>query len=186
MPRLVCLSGMLEGKEFPVRDRMRIGRLESCEVFVPDDDVSREHATIRRQGEGWVIQDLGSRNGTAVNGKRVKAAATLRPGDEVEIGDLVLVFEEEAAAGSATPAPVPPPEADEAEADAEPREAEEAPRPRPLRAPTPMPARGFAFEAQLRPRQREALEMVLFGVVWVLAFLCASAGTQVLLRVIAV
>lgn len=69
-----------------------IGRLSSCEVALADTNVSRRHAEIRPQGDGYVIFDLGSTNGTRVEGTLV----TQRPlldGDEIQLGSSVLVFE---------------------------------------------------------------------------------------------
>jgi len=63
------------------RDVMVIGRSLSSEVAINDRFLSRHHARLRRAGEGWVIEDLGSRNGTFVNGRRVDRPQAIRPGD---------------------------------------------------------------------------------------------------------
>lgn len=74
-----------------------IGRLESRSLAVPDPRVSRDHATIIREGGLYCIVDNGSRHGTFVNGKRA-TKAVLHPGDRVQLGDadVVIVFESEA------------------------------------------------------------------------------------------
>ena len=63
-----------------------IGRLEDNHIVVSDRWVSRHHAQIQRQGIKYVIEDLGSKNGTLVNGVRVEQPARLRDGDRLEVG----------------------------------------------------------------------------------------------------
>src|SRR4051812_10254681 len=75
-------------------DRAVIGRSRECEVQIADPNVSRQHAELRREGESYVIVDLGSTNGIEVNGRRVKRA-TLEPGDRIALGQTELVFERE-------------------------------------------------------------------------------------------
>ncbi len=70
-----------------------IGRSRSCDVVLDDANVSRQHAEIRPRGDGWMVADLGSTNGIAVNGVRVERPQSLRPGDRIEIGASVLTFE---------------------------------------------------------------------------------------------
>jgi pSer/pThr/pTyr-binding forkhead associated (FHA) protein len=60
-------------------------------VFLDDVTVSRKHAEIRREADGFLIQDLGSLNGTYVNGERVERAL-LTSGDEIQIGKFKLTF----------------------------------------------------------------------------------------------
>ena len=74
-------------------DRMVIGRLASCDVCLPDANTSRQHAAFIREGRGWVIEDLGSTNGTLVNGDRVESLR-LRGGDVIVVGVTELVFHE--------------------------------------------------------------------------------------------
>ena len=64
-----------------------VGRSASARLVLDHDTVSRRHAQLRRTGDGWEILDLGSTNGTWVNGWRVERA-TLRPGDDVRLGDV--------------------------------------------------------------------------------------------------
>ena len=68
----------------------RIGRSSTCEVHIADASVSRRHAEIVRRDDRFFIQDLGSRNGTRVNGTVVRAPVEIGPGDSVEVGDLTL------------------------------------------------------------------------------------------------
>ena len=69
-----------------------IGRLEGCAVTLDDAKVSRRHAEIRPAGDGYRLIDLGSTNGTEVNGRSVTEHA-LSDGDRIKFGDTVLTFE---------------------------------------------------------------------------------------------
>jgi DNA-binding CsgD family transcriptional regulator len=71
---------------------MTVGTLDSNDVVVDADGVSRVHAVFERFGDTWCVRDLGSRNGTFVNGARIIAEQTLQRGDEVLLGRLRLVF----------------------------------------------------------------------------------------------
>jgi FHA domain/Domain of unknown function (DUF1707) len=64
-----------------------IGRAKDCDLMLSDATVSRHHAELRRHGEGWILRDLGSRNGTRVNGMRVLEATEVHPGDRVALGE---------------------------------------------------------------------------------------------------
>jgi len=72
---------------------VRIGRSGDNDVVVPDPAWSRYHAEIARAGEGWVIRDLGSRNGLRVNGRRIEGSAALASGDRISVGRTTLIFE---------------------------------------------------------------------------------------------
>jgi FHA domain-containing protein/uncharacterized protein DUF1707 len=63
-----------------------IGRGADCDVLVHDRAISRHHARIRRTVEGWDVLDLGSTNGTWLNGRRIRSAIA-QPGDELELAD---------------------------------------------------------------------------------------------------
>jgi hypothetical protein len=67
---------------------LTIGRSRSCDCMVGEPSVSRRHAELRREGERWLLRDLGSRNGTRVNGLRVLEEAEVRPGDVVSFGGV--------------------------------------------------------------------------------------------------
>ena len=69
-----------------------IGRLPECDVVLPDSNVSRRHAELRRKGDGVFVTDLGSTNGTRVNGTPVREQL-LASGDEISVGSTKLVFE---------------------------------------------------------------------------------------------
>jgi FHA domain/Domain of unknown function (DUF1707) len=63
-----------------------LGRDPDCDCVLADTTVSRRHARIRRDGETWLLEDLGSLNGTRLNGWRVTEPVELRPGDRVSFG----------------------------------------------------------------------------------------------------
>jgi Protein of unknown function (DUF3662)/FHA domain len=70
-----------------------IGRLADCRVIITDTNTSRHHAEIRRAGSGFVLSDLGSTNGTFVNGERLLGDRRLADGDIVTVGAVSLRFE---------------------------------------------------------------------------------------------
>src|SRR5262249_10707367 len=82
------------GRELRALDseRMTVGTLESNDVVVDADGVSRVHAVFERFGDSWCVRDLGSRNGTFVNGGRIVGERALHSGDEVLLGRLRLMF----------------------------------------------------------------------------------------------
>jgi pSer/pThr/pTyr-binding forkhead associated (FHA) protein len=69
-----------------------IGRLPECGVVLADSNVSRRHAELRRSGDSVVLTDLGSTNGTRVNGAPIRERV-LVSGDEVSVGSTRLIFE---------------------------------------------------------------------------------------------
>jgi hypothetical protein len=79
------------GRRHPLRGTATIGRLPECEVTLDDASVSRRHARVEPNGDGWSITDLGSTNGVKVNGESVRSA-TLRDGDRLQLGSLALTF----------------------------------------------------------------------------------------------
>ena len=74
-------------------DEHLIGRLADCTVIISDGNTSRHHAKISRSGSGFVIADLGSTNGTSVNGERLIADHRLADGDIVTVGSVSVRFE---------------------------------------------------------------------------------------------
>jgi hypothetical protein len=69
-----------------------LGRSQDCDVTIDDPSASRRHAELRHDGAGWSLVDLGSTNGTEVNGKKVEQA-TLAFGDRITVGQTELRFE---------------------------------------------------------------------------------------------
>lgn len=93
-PALAVLSGAgLAGELFPLSPgRLTIGRAPDCDIFLDDVTVSRRHATVTVDGEGALLEDLGSMNGTYVNRRRIEAGERLADGDELQIGKFRLAF----------------------------------------------------------------------------------------------
>ncbi len=74
-------------------DRLSLGRSNVNDRSYPEDvGLSREHLVLEHLGEDWIVRDLGSKNGTQVNGSRLTAPYKLKPGDTVTAGHLVLLF----------------------------------------------------------------------------------------------
>jgi hypothetical protein len=73
-------------------DRLTVGTLESNDVVVDAEGVSRVHAVFEQFGETWCVRDLDSRNGTFVNGRRIVGERALHSGDEIVLGRLRLLF----------------------------------------------------------------------------------------------
>ncbi|HMG56834.1 MAG TPA: sigma 54-interacting transcriptional regulator [Kofleriaceae bacterium] len=93
MPRLVVHEPGGVATSVQVEDQVLIGRDTGMQIVLGDGKVSRHHATISRDGEGWVVVDAESRHGTFVNGERV-TRRPLRDGDQLQIGATVLRFEQ--------------------------------------------------------------------------------------------
>jgi pSer/pThr/pTyr-binding forkhead associated (FHA) protein len=73
--------------------KFAVGKADTNDVCIDDDPtVSSLHAVVERFGPGWTIRDLGSTNGTFVNGDKVTAERVLRPGDEIRVGSTRIVF----------------------------------------------------------------------------------------------
>lgn len=79
------LSGDLQGQEFAILGEMTLGRATTCSIFVPDRRASREHARLFAEGDKLWVEDLGSHNGTFVNGQRI-TKVELQKGDLIRLG----------------------------------------------------------------------------------------------------
>jgi pSer/pThr/pTyr-binding forkhead associated (FHA) protein len=101
--RLLVRAGAEPGKEYALPDsgELKIGRLPTLPIPLLDTKVSREHCRIYRQSTGWVVEDLGSRNGTYVNAQRIKKRL-LQPGDRLRVGQTEFEYST-AAAGAPVP-----------------------------------------------------------------------------------
>ena len=83
-----------EGTRFPIRrGETMIGRSAYCTIVVSDSSVSREHASLRLVDGVLLLSDLGSRNGTSVNGAAVKGPRPVAAGDSIVLGSAVLYIE---------------------------------------------------------------------------------------------
>jgi DNA-binding response OmpR family regulator len=96
VPLLVMQEGPLAGHRWPLdRDALTLGRGEECDIVLPDRQVSRVHLRIRREGSSYILEDLGSKNGTFINGRQTQEGAPVRlqDGDEIQVAlALKLLF----------------------------------------------------------------------------------------------
>ncbi len=74
-------------------ERVVVGRLKACDICLADTNASRQHIALEREGVGWVVVDLGSTNGTLVNGERI-TRARLIDGDVITVGVSELIYHE--------------------------------------------------------------------------------------------
>ncbi len=80
---------------FPLgRLRITIGRSARNDLCIPDPFASRVHAEVRREGDGYLLQDLGSANGTLYNGSNVEGVVPLTPGGRIQIGETEIIFDD--------------------------------------------------------------------------------------------
>jgi len=95
MTRIRVKSGNQKGEEYPLdQDPFLIGRSEKANLQVLDEGASREHAEIFRIGNACFIEDLDSTNNTILNDQVVEQEELLQPGDRIQIGTTILVFED--------------------------------------------------------------------------------------------
>lgn len=90
---LRVLRGLPLGAMWPIQDVLTIGRGAENHVDLVDPRVSRRHARLSRTGDGVLVEDLGSTNGTFVNGSRLVGQARVTPGDVIAVGDTELRIE---------------------------------------------------------------------------------------------
>ncbi|HYM55520.1 MAG TPA: FHA domain-containing protein [Solirubrobacteraceae bacterium] len=123
--RLEVISGNAAGATITVEDELVIGRhAGGAGRLSEDEEISRQHARISREATGdYAIEDLGSSNGTFVNGLRIQSPRLLSPGDSVETGATTLLVKEIARPQPAEPAGRPQPLAIRLEVDFDAHEA---------------------------------------------------------------
>ena len=104
MPDLIVKYPDRSPDTFPLgRLRITIGRSARNDLCIPDPFASRVHAEVRREGDQYILQDLGSANGTLYNGTTVEGSVPLTSGGRIQIGETEIVFNDgNAAAGMAT------------------------------------------------------------------------------------
>lgn len=99
------VSGSTFGKHFPLYGTTVIGRHSDCDICLPSDEVSRKHAKILVTADGLYVEDMGSSNGTFVNGRRVRREK-IEPGDELKLDTVRFLVQspgQEGARKKATP-----------------------------------------------------------------------------------
>ncbi len=163
--QFVMRSGPTPGATFSLEgDQLVIGRDSSSGVAINDAEISRKHARLNFQGGKYVIEDLGSTNGTFVNGQRLVSPVVLKSGDVVSLGEqIVLMYE----ALSGDPG--------ETVLSARKVPARPAPAPAPMPAP-PAPQQYYSTPVSMPavppPVARQANNLPIFIVVGVLVLIC--------------
>jgi hypothetical protein len=88
--QLIMRAGPMPGKVFPLqKNEIYIGRDPSNDIAISDVEVSRKHARLTMQPNGFILEDLGSTNGTYVNGQRLLGPHILRAGEVIQLGENV-------------------------------------------------------------------------------------------------
>lgn len=93
VPVLIVYEGVMSGSRWLLdRDRITIGRAPDCDIVILERQVSRYHVRIERDGEGYLLRDLGSKNGTTVNDEPVRGQPyRLRDGDEIVLATAMRI-----------------------------------------------------------------------------------------------
>jgi pSer/pThr/pTyr-binding forkhead associated (FHA) protein len=87
--KLIVLAGAKQGLEIPLKkEKFLIGRAKECALRAGSEAISRRHCAIVRRDDRYTVRDLGSRNGTYVNDKRITEEVPLNAGDELRVGPL--------------------------------------------------------------------------------------------------
>jgi predicted component of type VI protein secretion system len=159
--QFVMRSGPTPGVTFPLEgDQLIIGRDSSNGVAINDAEISRKHSRLSFQGGKYVLEDLGSTNGTFVNGQRLAGPVVLKPGDVVSLGEqIVLMYDAINMDPGATVAVS--------------RKAVQAAVPPPIQSAPPVYAAPAASPAA--PAKKTNMAPILIGV-GVLVFICMCGG----------
>ena len=105
MSVLVITQGPLAGRRIDLDGELVIGR-EDAGLTIEDEELSRKHAVVRLVDGGVEIEDLGSRNGTFVNGRRIEGATKVGGGDSLRLGRSVFAIEVAARSAETVASPV--------------------------------------------------------------------------------
>jgi len=182
--QFVMRSGPTTGKIYPLEaPEIIIGRDASNGVAINDAEISRKHAKLSLHGSAYVIQDLGSTNGSFVNGQRITGSQVLNPGDTVSFGENIVLMYEAAfdpnatiIASSQAPrtvAPVPRPVP--------------VPTPAPVPAPAPAPVQAYSGQVPAGPvpmapaPAKKKFPIWLIIVIAFLMVICACVGIFVII-----
>src|SRR5512136_678497 len=96
VPHLIIETDRLAAGPVTLKDELTIGRAEDNDLELLDPKVSRHHARIAREGTTYVVTDLGSANGTLIDGVPLTGSHTLQHGERITIGDAELTYREPA------------------------------------------------------------------------------------------
>ncbi|MGE5249446.1 MAG: FHA domain-containing protein [Bacteroidota bacterium] len=171
--QFVMRSGPTPGATFTLQgDQLIVGRDTSSAIAINDAEVSRKHARLTYQGGKYVIEDLGSTNGTFVNGQRLVSPVVLKSGDVISLGEqIVLLYE------------VVMPDAGETVMSARRSAPISRPAPAPRPVPAPMPPQQQYYTPQPPPEpaamaspERTRNNMLIYVVIGVLVVVCACAA----------
>jgi pSer/pThr/pTyr-binding forkhead associated (FHA) protein len=105
VPVLEIIEGPAAGTTFDVIEPTDVGRDPSAAILIDDPEVSRRHARLSPSGQGILVEDLQSRNGTYVNEQPIYAPVEARPGDQIRFGMTVLALQGARAASGVLPVP---------------------------------------------------------------------------------
>jgi pSer/pThr/pTyr-binding forkhead associated (FHA) protein len=138
---LVVRQGAQAGMSFSITgNQVILGREEGLDIILQDPESSRRHSRISWQGGRYVLEDLGSTNGTFVNGVQITTPQMLNPGDSIGIGQTALVFQMQGGHGGGYGYQTPPPQQAQA-------------------YPAPMPPRSSSSE----PAESKTTQYLLYG-----------------------
>ena len=178
--QFVMRSGPTVGKVYPLEAaEIIIGRDTSCGVSINDGEVSRKHAQLSLHGSAYVIQDLGSTNGTAINGQRITATQVLNPGDTISFGENIALqyeagFDPNATMVAGSKAPVTSVPVQKL-----------APAPAPISSPAPAPAPAPVYSGQgpnapapvaPPPVKKKRTGLIIGIIVGVIVLICVCLG----------
>jgi predicted component of type VI protein secretion system len=144
--QITMRSGPEPGKTFPLeQEEVFMGRDLANDITVSDPEVSRRHARFIMQEENFLVEDLGSTNGTFLNGERISTPQQLRPGDVITLGEnIIMVFEQAQydpdvtmVTSSAAQPPQPEPQQPDQPSYQQPEEPAPDQQPQPVVPPTP-------------------------------------------------
>jgi predicted component of type VI protein secretion system len=174
--QFVMRSGPTPGVTFPLEgDQLVIGRDASNGIAINDAEISRKHSRLTFQGGKYVLEDLGSTNGTFINGQRLAGQVVLKPGDVVSLGEqIVLMYDaidQDPGATMVSPrhAKLTPPPVRSS-----------APAPAPTSAPMPAPSYTPAPAYSGAPAKKTNLTPIFIGL-GVLLFVCLLCGVVLLI-----
>src|SRR3954469_4314094 len=88
---LTVITGAATGRMFKLSGGMTIGRAPVCEIRLEDDGISRSHARVKCEGDNAWVEDLGSRNGTFVNGEKIGQLVKIADGDKIQVGRTTVL-----------------------------------------------------------------------------------------------